>query len=264
MEERQRKPAPAGKKKNQTGLTFLMGCATWAVVLALVIGGIVFVVSRFRGGEPTPPVDNNDPGSGGMLDPDYVIGVDDDPVEEEEPLDIAALKEDDVVYHDFLSVLVFVDFPYFASPAEADMAHLVTFGIWQALQSGEQVEYGEQSIMVPQEAVEQEIAAVFDGAPPIVHQSVSIYGDFTYNAENARYEMPIYGMENMNLPRIRSVTPLENSVYEVVMDYIDSAAQDTYEHAEGPRPEAVKTVKLTVQGTVGDYRVLSLSAFAQA
>ena len=262
MDAKRKRPANTGRK-NQVGLTFIMGFVTWVVILALVIGSIVFVVSRFRSGEPEPPDNNDDPGSGGMLDPDYVIGGEDDPVVEEEPIDIAALKQDDVVYHDFLSVLVFVDFPYFDTPAQADMAHLITFGIWQALQSGEQVEYGEQNITIPQQAVEQEIAAVFDGTAEIVHQSVSVYGEFAYDAETQHYETPIYGMENMNIPRICSVTPLADNTYEVVMDYIDSGAQDVYEHAGGPRPEAVKTVKLTVQGTVGAYKVLSLTAFEQ-
>ncbi len=161
-----------------------------------------------------------------MLFPDNVDGVTGELLPSLDP-NLGDIKAGDYVYDGLIALVAKHDLPVFQTADELPDEMLLSFALWGALRGEsyqeEIVDRPDGTRFLPQEVVERSLADHFALTRTVPHQSVSVYTDFTYSAEEGGYTVWITGVETRYLPRVQEIRS-EGNRYQVTLDYVDLVA----------------------------------------
>lgn len=171
------------------------------------------------------------------------------------PIDFQAVTPGTVISDGALLNFTRHNFPLFQNADEIPAEYLLSFGIWEVLQSqdfaGDLTYDDSGSILLPAADVTKAFTRRFALTKDLEHQSLELFGSFTYDGEAKQYKAPVFGMEDVYMPRIQAVEQTETGVI-LDLDFISSKAQDAYLEG-GALPEAYRKVRLTLTSTEGRF-----------
>lgn len=164
-------------------------------------------------------------------------------------------------YNKMLVPVVMNDPDMFDDISKADMSQLLDISIWSILRgelSPDKYEYDGSNMIIPEDDVTAEYTKLFGTEVPPVHATVSGYGyEFTYNAAEKTYSIPLTGIEPTYTPRVTDVDKKSNTIVLTVA-YIagNGWAQDSQGNMIAPEPD--KYVKVTLREADGNYYINSM------
>lgn len=164
-------------------------------------------------------------------------------------------------YNKMLVPVVMNDPDMFDDVSKADMSQLLDISIWSILRgdlSPDKYEYIENNMIIPEDDVTAEYTRLFGTEVPPVHATVSGYGyEFSYNAAEKTYSIPLTGIEPTYTPRVTDVDKKSNTIVLTVA-YIagNGWAQDAQGNMIAPEPD--KYVKVTLREADGNYYISAM------
>ncbi len=197
-------------RSNNTARTFLVGLVTWIIIGVLLYSGGAMLLRAV-----VEQRDNT------VENPPEVPAVP-TPVVEPEDIVYDELKPGDQIYTGPISTLVTIDFPDFDDIEDVSEDNIINFGIWQVLKDpryAEGLTYSEDRVYVSADFVEQAVSMELGYNEPITHMSVSLYGDFQFDALTNSYTSLSLGIEFGTLPVVKSVGASETMITLVVDTY---------------------------------------------
>lgn len=237
------------RKKHSFRAAFLTGL----VAIVLLGVGIFFGVRALVTGAKEPE----------MLFPDSVEGVTGELLPSLDP-NLGDIKAGDYVYDGLIALVAKHDMPVFQTADELPDEMLLSFALWGALRGesyqSEIVDRPDGTRFLPQAVVERSLADHFVLTRTVTHQSVSVYTDFTYSAEEGGYTVWVTGVETRYLPRVQEIRS-EGNRYQVTLDYVDLVALGEGELT--PDTPSAKRVLLTLEGGGKEYKILSLALLSE-
>lgn len=164
-------------------------------------------------------------------------------------------------YNKMLVPVVMNDPDMFDDVSKADMGQLLDISIWSILRgdlSPDKYSYVENNMIIPEDDVTAEYTKLFGTEVPPVHATVSGYGyEFSYNAAEKTYSIPLTGIEPTYTPRVTDVEKKSNTIVLTVA-YIagNGWAQDAQGNMIAPEPD--KYVRVILRETDGNYYISAL------
>ena len=243
------------KKRRDIIIDVLIGLITVTVVITLLVWGIRRIVNQ-------PEAE--------IAQPDQASPIGEQNQQVSQELDggasfqfIEQLSAGNYIYEGPIANIAKHDFPFFSDISQLDTDYLLSFGIWEVLSQSrfeESILYDEDGIYVPQESVMECIRLYFPITTQPEFKTVSIYGDFKYLEDTHQYEIPVFGVEDMLIPRVADKhMDTSHGTVTLTIDYISSNDLSLYEMGETlSPPEQIKSVMLTLKQSGEVYQILSL------
>lgn len=154
-------------------------------------------------------------------------------------------------YNEFLIPAAAIDIKPFDDITHASMPELVEMSVWSILNSDldpAAYQYSDGRLVIPAAQVKAEFERFFGAELPIAHCTVEGYGyEFTYDATNDVYYIPLTTISPIYTPRVTDVEKKGNSL--IVTCGLSNASLWTQDKLTGDMkaPEPDKYIKVTLR-----------------
>ena len=160
-------------------------------------------------------------------------------------------REEFAVYNEYLIPAAAIDIKPFDDITHASMPELVEMSVWSILNSEldpAAYQYSDGRLVIPAQQVKAEFEHFFGMELPIAHCTVEGYGyEFTYDATNDVYYIPLTTISPIYTPRVTDVEKKGNSL--TVTCGLANASLWTQDKLTGEMnaPEPDKYIKVTLR-----------------
>lgn len=167
-------------------------------------------------------------------------------------------------YNGFLLAVAAVDPAPFDDITAADMSELVEISVWSIIGSDldpDKYDYSSGELAIPVADIEQAFVRYFGSQLQIIHQTVTGYGyEFTYNADDGCYYIPLTTIEPLYTPRVTDYeTKGDTVILTLGMINANTWKQDS-DTGELSRPDPDKYVKVTLRKSGGASYISALQS----